>query len=270
MFSHPISLLHISDLHFGRIQPDVLSALDKFMQDRKDQIRLVILTGDLTQRARSHEFKAALDFFSSLPAPLFLVPGNHDVPLYNIFLRFFRPYGKFMKYMGPLANNYYEDDHFAIYGLWTVNNLAIQTGKLGSKDLKNLEHKFSQVAPHKIKIITSHHPLLSIEHPRIQHDLKRVMNLDPHFMLWGHEHQSQVRFFQQPDVWPLMVASGTSLSSRTRSEVNTFNFMTFENRNVSIETFGHEYSRKEFYSLQKFQTPLPMVKESTDVYLKER
>ena len=158
----PLNILHLSDLHFGRISQQVLFDLETFIKARKEEIHLAILTGDLTQRARSHEFMAAREFLNSLGCPLFLVPGNHDVPLYNLFLRFFSPYKKFLKYIGPFATNFYEDERIAVYGMWTTDNFTIKTGRISDKDLRCAEEKLGKVSANKIKIIASHHPLTSI------------------------------------------------------------------------------------------------------------
>ena len=162
------SVIHLSDLHFGRIHCDILHYLEKFLIERKQDISLAILTGDFTQRARSQEFKDAREFISSLSCPLFLVPGNHDVPLYNLFLRFLSPYKKFLKYLGPFAQNYYEDERLAVFGLWTVDNFSVKTGRLSAKDLDSLEQKFKNIPEHKLKIIASHHPLATLKHKHLR------------------------------------------------------------------------------------------------------
>lgn len=235
----PFSIIHLSDLHFGRIHHDVLNHLNDFLKLREKEIKVAVLTGDLTQRARKREFILAKDFIDSLNSPLFVVPGNHDVPLYNLFLRFLSPYKKFLKYLGPFAENYYEDDAVAIFGLWTVDNFAVQTGKLRRKDLDDIEQKFSHLPEHKIKIIASHHPLLSIEHPRIKEDLERLLKLNPHFFMWGHVHQSGIHPFLENRNFPLILSSGTASSTRTRDEANSFNYLTFYKDRIVVEIYRH-------------------------------
>ena len=247
----PFSIIHLSDLHFGRLHPDTLIHLDEFLVQKKDEIKLAILTGDLTQRARKEEFLAAREFMHSLDSPLFVVPGNHDVPLYNLFLRFFSPYKKFLRYLGPFAQNYYEDENVAIYGLWTVDNFAIQSGKLRGSDLEEIEAKFRAVGPEKIKIIACHHPLFSIRHPTIKKDLTRLMDLKPHFFMWGHEHQSSVSSVLDDEIYPIILASGTSTSSRVRIEANSFNYMTFTEEGFSVEIFHHFKSHQKFEVVEK-------------------
>ena len=252
---HPFSIIHLSDLHFGKIHQDVLHHLDDFLKLRESEIKLAILTGDLTQRARKREFILAKDFIDSLKAPLFVVPGNHDVPLYNLFLRFLSPYKKFLKYLGPFAENYYEDDTVAVFGLWTVNNFAVQTGKLRRKDLSDIENKFRSIPKHKIKIIASHHPLLSIEHPKIKEDLDRLLNLAPHFFLWGHVHQSSIHPFGKELNSPVILSSGTSASIRTRHEANSFNYLTIYEDRIVVEIFRHSEILGRFETVDRFERP---------------
>lgn len=232
------------------------------MIQKKNDISLAILTGDFTQRARSQEFKDAREFISSLSCPLFLVPGNHDVPLYNLFLRFLSPYKKFLKYLGPFAQNYYEDERFAVFGLWTVDNFSVQDGRLSARDLNLLEERFKNVPEHKIKIIASHHPLATLKHKNLSRDLGRVLNVGPHFFLWGHEHKSCVRRFDKDREFPMVLASGTSTSSRTRSEANSFNYMTFMQSEILVEIFQHSEKLSSFEVISETRVPYVETRKS--------
>ena len=90
-------IAHLSDIHFGRVDEQVVArAVEKINELEPD---LVVVSGDLTQRARTREFAAARDFLDSLPKPQLVVPGNHDVPLYNVFDRFARPLEKFQRFI---------------------------------------------------------------------------------------------------------------------------------------------------------------------------
>jgi 3',5'-cyclic AMP phosphodiesterase CpdA len=233
------SIIHLSDLHFGRIQSATLEHLDHFMEQRKAQIKIAIVTGDLTQRARKKEFLAAKDFITSLDSPLFVVPGNHDVPLYNLFLRFLSPYKKFLRYLGPFAQNYYEDEQIAIFGLWTVDNFSVKNGKLRKRDLQEITEKFRAAPEHKIKIVACHHPLFKLDQSELKVDVKELMKLSPHFFLWGHEHQSGITSLHENELFPIVLASGTTTSSRTRVEANSFNYITFDNDKLMVEIFRH-------------------------------
>jgi 3',5'-cyclic AMP phosphodiesterase CpdA len=78
-------LVHLSDIHFGRVNPSLLAPLVKTINEIEPD--LVAVSGDLTQRARSHQFREARAFLDSLPQPQIIVPGNHDIaqPLLALF-----------------------------------------------------------------------------------------------------------------------------------------------------------------------------------------
>ncbi|RYZ77968.1 MAG: metallophosphoesterase, partial [Proteobacteria bacterium] len=238
--STPIKILHLSDLHFGRIEEHVLSDLERFLAAKENNFHLAILTGDLTQRAKKAQFIAAKQFLAKLNCPLFVVPGNHDVPLYNIFLRFFNPYFKFRRYFGSLSPEFYEDDRVVVYGLWTVNNHKVEEGRLSSRQVTALEAKFKSVPQDKLKIIAFHHPLVSMEKSKVQAGLQRVRKLHPHVMMWGHDHRSGARYWnEETSSGPLLVAAGTSVSNRTREESNSFNVLTLTEKVITVQTISY-------------------------------
>ena len=91
------SIVHLSDIHFGRVDPLVINPLIEAVNGLKPD--LVAVSGDLTQRARSQQFKEARAFLDHLPKPQIIVPGNHDVPLHNVFARFLQPLRKYRRYI---------------------------------------------------------------------------------------------------------------------------------------------------------------------------
>ena len=91
-------LLHISDTHFGTELPAVVSALRAAVAKHMPDV--VVLSGDITQRARASQFAAARAFCDSLNVPVLAVPGNHDIPLYHAFDRVLRPYRNYERYFG--------------------------------------------------------------------------------------------------------------------------------------------------------------------------
>ncbi len=101
------TIVHLSDLHFGRIDPAVCRALAEDVSALNPD--LVVVSGDLTQRAREHEFEEARVFLKSLPLPQLVVPGNHDVPLYNFVARFLRPLTRYQRYITSDLKPFYAD-----------------------------------------------------------------------------------------------------------------------------------------------------------------
>ena len=124
------TLVHLSDLHFGAADPSIVAALVRDVAAvRPDAIAV---SGDLTQRARRHQFEAARAFLQSLPAPQVVVPGNHDVPLYNLVARFARPLGTFRRYIGN-TRNYLGDTELAIVGANSTRSFTVKDGGLTAR-----------------------------------------------------------------------------------------------------------------------------------------
>ena len=111
------TVIHLSDLHFGRIDDAILAPLIEQINAATPD--LVVVSGDLTQRARSAQFIAARQFLDALPHPKIIVPGNHDVPLHNVFDRFVRPLEKFRRYVCDDLTPVYIDDEIAVVGMNT-------------------------------------------------------------------------------------------------------------------------------------------------------
>src|ERR1700724_3824289 len=102
------SLVHLSDLHFGRVDATVVGPLIEAVNRLKPD--LIAVSGDLTQRARSGQFRAARTFLDSLPQPQIVVPGNHDVPMHNVFARFMQPLNKYRRFITADLRPSYADE----------------------------------------------------------------------------------------------------------------------------------------------------------------
>ena len=252
----PLTILHLSDLHFGRIDQNVLTKLNSFIDQKHDLIDLFILTGDLTQRARSHEFRAAEDFLKTLKKPLFMVPGNHDIPLYNLWYRLFSPYKKFLRFFQPYAQNFYENERVEIFGLWSTNSLTVSKGKIRRRDLEDMKTRFKEHGKGKIRIIASHHPLFSETEPMSTQTREEILKLRPHLILSGHEHYAQVRRFSQDSTLPISISSGTSTSTRLRNQANGFNLITIDKNELKVQLYKFDSSKDEFVEGERFDTKL--------------
>src|SRR5262245_53412734 len=90
-------IAHISDLHFGKHEPPIVDALIKELNENPPT--LTVVSGDLTQRARAWQFKAAREFLQRIPQPQLVIPGNHDIPLYDVFRRFMAPPGNYCRHI---------------------------------------------------------------------------------------------------------------------------------------------------------------------------
>jgi 3',5'-cyclic AMP phosphodiesterase CpdA len=258
--SRSLRLLHISDLHFGRIEDRVLVQLEKYITSQDNLFHLAILTGDLTQRAKTSQFIAAKEFLAKLKCPLFLVPGNHDVPLFNPFLRFFNPYLKFKRFFKDHSPQFYEDDQLIVFGLWTVNNFTVKDATVDLHQVTRMEEKFKETPPGKVKLIAFHHPLVASESFRVDQALQRIREMRPHVMMWGHDHKAQAKYWDEKEQrGPVMVAAGTSVSSRTRQETNSFNILEVTEAQIRVRVISFNSEVNDFQETKQYEFDISKV-----------
>jgi 3',5'-cyclic AMP phosphodiesterase CpdA len=237
------TIAHVSDLHFGtedrRVADGLLADLDGTAAAKPS---VVAISGDLTQRATAEQFKAARVFLDKLPVPYIVVPGNHDVPLYDLFSRFFRPLGRYKKYITRDLMPTFFDEEMAVIGAATAHGLTIKDGKISHDQLVAI---CQRVAPHPThwKILVTHHPFLV---PEKVPDRDRVDGADaalPHLegcgidvILTGHTHIAHMSepAFRTEDRKIVCVNSGTSISTRTRGEPNGYNRLVFDGDELAI------------------------------------
>src|SRR2546426_7446331 len=120
------TIVHLSDIHFGSVNEAIIAPLIRTINDLRPDV--VAVSGDLTQRARAHQFKEARAFLDRLPKPQIVVPGNHDVPLHNVAARFFQPLRKYRRYITDDLRPFYYDDEIAVMGVNTARSLTIKEG----------------------------------------------------------------------------------------------------------------------------------------------
>jgi 3',5'-cyclic AMP phosphodiesterase CpdA len=156
-------IAHLSDVHFGANDSKIVSATEAWLQ--QSQPDLVIISGDFTQRARVEQFRAASTWLNRLRAAgmrLLVIPGNHDVPLYDVMRRFAAPLGRYKRYISNDLCPWYEDAEVAILGLNTARSLTIKDGRINHEQMRLLRERFAPVAPDKTRILVTHHPLFAM------------------------------------------------------------------------------------------------------------
>ena len=119
---------------------------------------VVVVSGDLSQRARSAEFQAARGYLDSLPGPQIVVPGNHDVPLYNIFSRFLTPLVKYQRYVTDDLSPEYVDDEIAVLGINTARSLTFKDGRVSHEQIAALRERMAALPQGLTRVIVTHHP----------------------------------------------------------------------------------------------------------------
>ena len=231
-------VLHISDLHFGRDRPELLRPLIDTINELAPDI--VAISGDFTQRARLGQYRAARAFLSMLKPPHIAVPGNHDTPLDNLFVRMLRPWRRYKRYIDADLEPSWQDAEVAIVGINTVNRFSWQRGRIGRHTVRRVCRAFEGAEGPRMRIAMLHHPL---EHgPEVEKRLMRGAEdalsqlgaCGADIVLSGHLHTWHARPFADA-AGVLFVQAGTGLSTRVRGEPNDFNLLTIEGRAVVVE-----------------------------------
>ncbi len=151
-------ILQISDTHFGTEQTVVVDALRTLA--RQVEPDLIVLSGDVTQRARPDEFAAAADFVASLPpVPKLIVPGNHDIPLFNLFDRLLDPFQAFRRCFGPVLEESRSLPDVFVTGVNSVRSWRHKDGSLLPDQIEAVAARLRRAGPAPMRIVVVHHPL---------------------------------------------------------------------------------------------------------------
>ncbi len=227
-------IVHCSDLHFGSgFQPQRADDLLEHINEVKPD--LVVVSGDLTMRARSEQFSAAREFLLQIEAPLLVIPGNHDVPLYDLWKRVTSPFANYKQYIADLNSGPVKLRHVALFGMNTVNPRSHQRGKFRILELLELERWTKEQGDQTWKLAVVHQHFANIpghERPGAfrlgELVLNRMSAAGIHAVLHGHVHYhhvaSSAEFFPTMERPVVLVCSGTPTSLRTRGDVPTNNF----------------------------------------------
>src|SRR5687768_14880703 len=130
------TIAHLSDVHFGAHQPKVADAAEAWLLEHRPD--LLVISGDFTQRARIAQFRLASAWLNRLRADGFeiiAVPGNHDVPLYDVFRRFARPLARYKRYISTDLCPWFENDRLAVLGINTARSLTIKDGRINEDQM---------------------------------------------------------------------------------------------------------------------------------------
>ena len=232
-------IVHLSDLHFGTEEPAVLAGL---VRDIERTATLVAISGDLTQRATASQFRTARKFLDALPVPYIVVPGNHDVPLYNVIARLFQPLARYTRYIShDLMPTFFSED-IAVVGITTAHGLTAKGGKITGEMTDRVCAAFGKsIAPWKV--VVAHHPFMI---PHGVHDvpvvggaeqLPRLAACGVDVILTGHlhvAHATDEAGFRTEDQRAIAIAAGTAISRRTRGEPNGYNRLTIDGDTIAL------------------------------------
>ncbi len=239
------TIAHISDLHFGREDPRIVTGLRDALWAAEPDV--IVVSGDLTQRAKKRQFRAARIFLDAMPeVPRVVVPGNHDVSATNVFERVVRPLTRYRKYITPDMSPFYSDETLAIAGLDSVRLLSTKDGRLNRTQVEEACRKFEGVEGVHLRVVVTHHPIdvpgTDLKHPTltrarmaVEEFAKRGVDL----YLSGHLHGGLSLLTRErypvEGYSAVVVHAGTAVSTRTRNEPNEFNLICVERDLIDIE-----------------------------------
>lgn len=236
-----IKLAHISDLHFGTENLEVIEALQVELTSIIPDV--IVVSGDLTQRAKNHEYNSAKKFLASTGIPYIVIPGNHDIPLYNLWGRVVNPFKKFDSYFDR-ADSFHKGGNVEIVGLNSVRNLRLKSGRISVDRLEKDKKDFSTSENNIIRIIVLHHNLFhrpstadasKLFRARLMQKWAAENNIA--MALFGHDHKSMVKLIDESNEGPgfILVQAGTAFSTRTRGEPNSYNLIEISEAECTIK-----------------------------------
>lgn len=237
------TIAHLSDPHFGTVDETVREALLRDLHTRP--VDLVVLTGDITQRARSWQFRAARAFLDALPqVPKLAIPGNHDIPLFDLLTRFTRPYRLHQRYIADNLEPAYQDAEIAVLCVNATRATRHKNGVLSSTQIKEMAERLSALSQ-PFRIVAIHQPLAAVV-PSDVSNLARgaVQALDEwipagaDLFLGGHIHLPYCVGVRSnySERGAIVLQAGTSLSTRIRHGIpNSYNRITFTRANGQRE-----------------------------------
>lgn len=248
------TILHLSDLHFGRVNPSLLDPLIDAAKDIGPDV--VAVSGDLTQRARSYQFQQARSFLDALPKPQIVVPGNHDIPLHNVFARFVEPLTKYKRYITEDLQPAYEDEEMVIVGVNTARSLVFKGGRINETQVGRLREKFCASGDGVVKGVVTHHPFDLPEGyderdlvGRARMAMTGLAECGADLFLAGHLHVSHTGHTKRYNIRghsALVVQAGTATSTREREEANSFNVLRIAYPEITVKKFAWDSLKGSF------------------------
>jgi 3',5'-cyclic AMP phosphodiesterase CpdA len=234
-----VRIAHLSDLHFGAHDERLVAAVEERLDKAKPD--LVVISGDFTQRARTEQFKEARRFLERLKGAgheVLGVPGNHDVPLYDMLRRFLSPLSRYRRYIDDTLCPYHELSGAAVLGINTARSLTVKDGRINEEQVAFIRESFARTGRDTVRILVTHHPMFALpvgEGPELgeaigrqEMALRAVAEAGVDLLLAGHNHRASTHHARDlvTDAGSaLVVQAGTATSTRLRDEEQSFNLL---------------------------------------------
>lgn len=241
-------LIHLSDLHFGAHDPVLVTAVERRLDEEAPD--LVVISGDFTQRARREEFEEAGNFLMRIRDAgheVLAVPGNHDVPLYDVLRRFLSPLTRYKRYIDDSLCPFIEIDGAAVLGINTARSLTFKNGHVSHEQMQHIRDTFAKTAVNQPRILVTHHPLFALpvgDGPELGHvmddqqlALEAIADAGVDLLLAGHNHRASVADAASLATGAgkaLVIQAGTATSTRIRDEMQSFNRIEIDGSGIRV------------------------------------
>ena len=260
-------ILHLSDLHFGTEDPAVTEALLQLGEEL--QPNLYLLSGDITQRARRAQFAAAGDFVRQLKAPLLAVPGNHDLPLFNLPVRMLNPYGNYRRVFGDQLEPTFSTDKLLVVGVNTTRPSRHKDGEVSAVQIQRVAQRLREASADQLCVVMLHHPVRAVEESDVanlligrERAVPAWVDAGMDLLLAGHIHLPyQVALTgtdAQRKAWA--VQAGTGISRRVRgavpNSVNLLEYQPSERRSCRITRWDYARDPQRFIAIESAELEL--------------
>ena len=239
-------LVHLSDLHFGAHDERLVEAVEAKVDELNAD--LVVISGDFTQRARTEQFREACEFLERLRDhghEVLGVPGNHDVPLYDVLRRFLSPLARYRRFIDETLCPVVELPGVLVVGINTARSLTFKDGRINQDQADFIRETFARAPSEAARVLVTHHPLFAL---RIGEQLERaigrqelaldvVEQVGVDMVLAGHAHHASSQ--DASDLVTraggvLVVQAGTATSTRVREQEQSFNAIDIAEGSVTV------------------------------------
>src|SRR6476620_9614749 len=249
-------IVHLSDLHFGAHDESLVEAVEWQVDQLKPD--LIVISGDFTQRARTEQFRQACEFLEGLRErghEVLGVPGNHDVPLYDVLRRFLSPLARYRRFIDESLCPFIELPGVAVLGINTARSLTFKDGRINRDQVDFIRETFSRTSSEAFRALVTHHPLFALEVGgeieraigRQELALDAVEESGVDMLLAGHAHHASSQAAADLVTRAggvLVVPGGTATSTRVREQDQSFNVIDIGERTATITVHG--WSGDEF------------------------
>ena len=239
-------LVHLSDLHFGAHDERLVSAVE----DKVDCLEpdVVVISGDFTQRARTEQFHEACKFLERLRErghEVLGVPGNHDVPLYDVLRRFLSPLTRYRRFIDESLCPFIELPEVVVLGINTARSLTFKDGRISRDQIAFIRETFARTSPDAMRVLVTHHPLFAVpvgdqvERAVGRHELalNAIEDAGVDLLLAGHAHHASVHSASDLVTragGALVIQAGTATSTRVREQAQSFNVIDVVEGDVTL------------------------------------